>query len=136
MKNFRKSNASLCLALGLLFIAGRSASALTAADLAGVYQGTSTATFPNGQVVVATGTLTLKPGGNVKGNFTVNGQTVASKAKYTFISENAIYETTAGGTAIAFVDLNGSTLTLNLLVRLDSGEVVREVTTVTLIKKL
>ena len=135
MKNSIRIVSSL-LTAGFLTLAAGPVHALTAADLAGVYQGTSTATFPNGQVVVATGTITLKPGGNVKGNFTVNGQTVASKAKYTFISENAIYETTAGGTAIAFVDLTGTTLTLNLLVRLDSGEVVREVTTGTLVKKL
>ena len=94
---------------------------MTNQDIAGVYQGTSTATLPNGQVVTGTGTFTFKSNGKFKAKVAVNGQTTAGKGKYQFISEYAISETVDGGEAVAFVDLTGNTLTFNILVRLDNG---------------
>ena len=124
------------LAFGFLWFGCNSASALTNQDISGVYQGTSVATLANGATVTASLTLTLKPQGNLKTVATVNGQTSTAKGKYQFVSEHGITETTNGGEAVALVDLNGSTLTINVLVRLDSGDIVKEVTTVTLVKKL
>ena len=135
MNNCR-SIALAILTSGLLSLGSHSAFALTNQDVSGVYQGTSVATLPNGATVTANLTLTLKPQGNLKTVATVNGQTSTAKGKYQFVSEHGITETTAGGEAVALVDLNGSTLTINVLVRLDSGDVVKEVTMVTLVKKL
>lgn len=130
MQYLRRSAAFLVAASSLAW-GCRSASALTNADIAGVYQGTSVVTLTSGATVTANLTITLKSKGNIKTVAVVNGQTTNGKGKYQFVSEHGITETTNGGEALGFVDLNGSTLTLNLLVRLDSGEVLKEVTTVT-----
>lgn len=128
--------AAFIFTLGCLSLGCQSASALTNADIAGVYQGTSVATLPNGQTATGTGTFTFKSNGKFKAKVAVNGQTTASKGKYQFISEFALVENVSGGEAIAYADLDGNALTFDVLVRLDSGEIVKEVTTLTLINKL
>ena len=135
MSNFRKISLTI-LTFGLLFVAGHSASALTNDDIAGVYQGTSVATTSSGATITANLTITFKPTGKIKTVATVNGQTVNGKGRYQFVSEHGISESTNGGEALGFVELDGSTLTFNVLVRLDSGDVLKEITTVTLIRKL
>ena len=119
--------ALVCLFLGCT----SSAKALTNQDIAGVYEGTSAVTLPTGQTITANLKLTIKPTGKLKTKATVNGQTTSAKGKYQFVSEYGITESTDGGEALGFVDLNGPTLTFNLLVRLDDGRVLKEITTVT-----
>ncbi len=135
MSNFRKIFLAV-LSFGLLSVAGRSASAMTAADLAGVYQGTSTATLANGATISANLTITFKPAGNVKTVATVNGQTSMSKGKYQFVSDDVILGNFPSGEFTAFVDVNGQTLTFTLLVKASDGSIISERTTATLTKKL
>ena len=86
------------------------------------------ATFPTGQTVTASLTATVKASGRIKIAAIVNGQTSSSKATLSFVSEHGFSQTVTGGEAVGFADLNGTTLTLNLLVHLDSGEIIKEVT--------
>ncbi len=135
MTNFRK-NYLAALTFCLLFMVSRSASALTAAELAGVYQGTSTATLANGATISANLTITFKPAGNVKTVATVNGQTNTSKGKYQFVSDDVILGSFPSGEFTAFVTVNGRTLTFTLLVKASDGSIISERTTATLTKKL
>ena len=128
MKNSIRTTASLFTAA--LFLSAPPTHALTNDDIAGSYQGTSVATTANGTSVTAQVGFTIKRSGKIKGVATVNGQTVHSKGRYQFVSEYGIAESTDGGEALGFVEQNGSTLTFNLLVRLDNGQVIKEITTV------
>ena len=135
MSNFRKISLAF-LAFSLLFVAGRSASALTAEDLAGIYEGTSVATLANGAQISANVKITFKAKGTAKVVGTVNGQTSTSKGKYQFVSDDVILGNFPSGEFTAFVTVDGQTLTFTLLVKASDGSIISERTTATLTKKL
>ncbi len=126
----------LLLALSLTWMGCVPAFALTAADLAGVYKGTSVATLANGASVTASVTITLKPKGNIKTVATVNGQTTTSKGKYVFVSDDVLLGNFPSGEFTAIVVPDGDALTLTLLVKTADGSIVSERTTLSLVQKL
>ena len=135
MKHLRRY-LPLVLGLGFVLLGSHAAFALTNEDIAGVYQGTSTATLPNGQTATAALTVTLKPGGREKVTAVYNGQTTTSKANYQFVSDDVILGTSATSEFVAFVQQSGSTLTLTILANEGSGIYVNEKTILTLTRKL
>ncbi len=126
------------LAVVVLFAGWASpAKALTNDDIAGIYQGTSVATLPNGQSVTATVSITLKASGKEKVKATVDGQTATSKGTFVFATDQIIVGQFSTGQFTAFAELNGNTLTLTVLAKQDAtGQIVSEVTTLTLMEKL
>lgn len=112
------------------------ARALNIDDIAGIYQGNSTAYLPNGSTVNASIQATVKRNGKLKTVAMINGQTIKGTARYSFVSEDSIYQSDANSQALSFIEQDGNNLTLNILVRTNAGQIIREVTTLTLVKKL
>lgn len=136
MKFLSRFFASTLLFLAFFFVSALPAKALTNEDLAGVYQGTSTATLANGATISANLTITFKAKGNVKVVSTVNGQTSTSKGKYQFVSNDVILGSFTSSEFTAFVDVSGQSLTFTLLVKASDGSIISERTTASLVQKL
>ena len=136
MNPIRKSLLAIAVFCSLAFGCA-SARALTVDELAGTYQGTSVATLPNGATFNANLTVTFKRNGKIQTFATVNGQTIKTKGKYQFASDDLILGNFPTGEFVAFVDVKGETLTFTILARSNAdGSVISERTTATLIKKL
>ena len=126
----------MLLALGLLWLGRATAPALTADELAGVYQGTSVATLASGAVITANVTSTLKASGKVKTVATINGQTNTSKGSYQFVSDDVLLGNFPSGELTAIAVPDGNNLTLTLLVKATDGSIITERTALTLVRKL
>ena len=136
MKN---STRSITFALAVAFILALSvtpARALTADEIAGIYRGTSVATLPSGERIYADLTATFRRSGNVKVVATVNGQSVTSRGNFRFVSGDVILQEFPTSESVAFVELSGDVLKATLVAKESNGEIVSEVTTLTLVQKL
>ena len=132
-----KNSISILIFAVAVFTLTATGRALTPEDLAGTYQGTSTATLANGAVITASVKLTCKSTGQIKTVSVVNGQTGTAKGTYSFASDDVLVGNFPSGEFTAFVKVDGQTLTLTLLVKsATDGSIISEKTTATLIKKL
>lgn len=114
---------------------GQRALALTPDRLAGVYIGTSVITNDDDAPFEARSTVKIKATGEIQVLDNTGDTLSGFFGDSHFASKHLINGTTSLGEFTMFVDLKGSTLTINVLVHADNGGIRRETITAVLQKK-
>ena len=127
-----KTPLSACLAAILFTVAvpGR-AHALTAAEIAGDYSGTSTSTLSDGRVVTGYASVSLRRNGKIFATMFDYDVGSGYKGRYQFITDGAIVGKISSGELAGFVTRDGKNLTLDLLIKTNYGAVIPQRITLT-----